>query len=218
MVPVVTCCRIVERAHHATPHRKSGRHQDRSVRRGGAGSRMSGNRQQHHPGLADDLSGEKVERTEGEPEEHDRVDHKADQARRDHGRDEAALVQAAYRPRDRRIRKADRPSPTRSRARAARPAPEMPAPIRIAATATPKPSRRCTRSRSTSATPIISTPDGAIRAGRDRDEARPVAACRRCRHSRSSSWPPEWSGRTGPEKASLRSSAGCRCVMFVFPH
>ena len=38
-------------------------------------------------------------------------------------------------------------------------------PIRIAATENQKPSRRCTRSRSTSAMPIISTPDGAMSSG-----------------------------------------------------
>ena len=126
---------------------------------------MNGSRQQHHPGLADDLSGQEFERAEGEPQEHDRIDDQADHARGDHGRDEAAFLQAAYRPRDRRIPRADTRPPTRSPARAARPDPEMPAPIRIAATAATKPSRRCTRSRSTRAMPTISTPDGAISPG-----------------------------------------------------
>ena len=48
------------------------------------------NRQQHHPGLADDLSGQEVERTEGEPQEHDGVDHEPDEARCDHGGDQPA--------------------------------------------------------------------------------------------------------------------------------
>src|SRR5215475_12590431 len=39
------------------------------------------------------------------------------------------------------------------------------APATMAPAATPTPSRRCTRSRSTSATPIMVTPDGAIRPG-----------------------------------------------------
>ena len=39
---------------------------------------------QHHPELADDLAGQEIERAEGEPEEHDRIDHQPDQARGDH--------------------------------------------------------------------------------------------------------------------------------------
>src|ERR1022692_1414023 len=35
--------------------------------------------QQHHPELADDLAGEKVERAEGKPQEHDRIDDKTNQ-------------------------------------------------------------------------------------------------------------------------------------------
>ena len=38
-----------------------------------------GSGEQHHPELADDLAGEEIERAEGEPQEHDRIDHKSDQ-------------------------------------------------------------------------------------------------------------------------------------------
>src|ERR1051326_3136376 len=39
-------------------------------------------REQYHPGLADDLAGQEFERAEGEPEEHHRIDDEPDEARR----------------------------------------------------------------------------------------------------------------------------------------
>src|SRR5271169_1098322 len=45
-------------------------------------------RQKHHPGLAHDLASQKIERAEGEPEEHDRIDDKAEAARSHDGGDQ----------------------------------------------------------------------------------------------------------------------------------
>src|SRR6516165_10369320 len=49
------------------------------------------NREEHHPALADHLAEQKIERAEGKPQKDDRVDHKPDRARSDHGGEQPAL-------------------------------------------------------------------------------------------------------------------------------
>ena len=135
----------------------------RSARRGGAaGDERQG--QQHHPDLADDLAGQEVQRAEGEPQEDDRV--------RRPGRpcstpSPPAPGGGAQRRVDGEIGEFRQQEGGRrgDHQRGRRHAAEITAPTRIAPTPTATPSRRCTRSRSTSAAPTISTPDGAIRPG-----------------------------------------------------
>ena len=52
--------------------------------------------------------GQEIERAEGEPQEHDRIHHQPDHARRHHGDRPAGAARAAYRPRDRRIPREER--------------------------------------------------------------------------------------------------------------
>ena len=77
----------------------------------------------------------------------------------------------------------------------------------------PTPSRRCTRSRSTKAAPIISTPDGARMPGATGSTQGPLAGTR-CRHGRSSNWRPGWSDKTARGKCRLR----CFCASFDARH
>ena len=135
-----------------------------AARRAGADRRRTAS-QQHHPGLADDLAGQEVERAEGKPQEHDRIHDQADHAR-GHTASTSRRRAAAYRPRGRRIPTAGTRPPRRSPAPAAPAAPRAPRRPGSRRRRSQTPSRRCTRSRSTSAMPTISTPDGAIRPAR----------------------------------------------------
>ena len=176
-------------------------------------------RQQHHPGLADDLPGQEIERAEGEPQEDDGIDHEPDQARSDHGGDQPA---AGERRIDREIGQSPKrgtPRPRRAPATAARRATKGSRRRPRPRPNTPTPSRRCTRSRSTSAMPIISTPDGAIRLDaadfrQHRDQAWAVRRADGADIAGSSSWP---AGMVRPNatRNTMPSITLARCRMFM---
>src|SRR5579863_4974940 len=98
IVAVVTLRRISNKASlivRLVSGNQSRRH-DADPRVATAQPSHEGNRQKHHPGLAHDLSGEEIERAEGEPQKHDRIHDQAYQTRGHDGGDEPA-------PRQRRI-------------------------------------------------------------------------------------------------------------------
>ncbi len=77
----------------------------------------------------------------------------------------AGAAAAACRRRNRRLAEQERERRRRAPARAARSGRRAPSPATIAATPQPAPRQRCTTSRSTSAAPAASTPDGASSPG-----------------------------------------------------
>src|SRR5215468_5153112 len=80
MVPVVTFCRIsideaiisLSRSLKSNPLVASTHVND------------EGNREQNHPEFADDLTGQELQRAEGQPQKYDRVDNQSDNARGKH--------------------------------------------------------------------------------------------------------------------------------------
>ena len=160
-------------------------------------------RRQHHPELAEDLAREEVEAAEGQPQEQDAVGDQADQAAGQHRQHQPARLQRRVDGEVGELRQQERGGRGMTSAGGAT-APDSAAPATMAASAAARPSRRCTMSRSTSARPIISTPDGAISGCPRGPTARPApgrgrAAGRRpCRRCRSSSW------RTGMQAMKAR--------------
>src|SRR4051812_42775962 len=81
IVPVVTCCKASSILSMAKSNSGGGQAEPLVTAAQVSDERQ---REQHHPQFADDLSGEKVERTERQIEKHDRVHH---QPRQTGGRD-----------------------------------------------------------------------------------------------------------------------------------
>ena len=124
---------------------------------------ITGLRQQHHPGLADDLAGQIVEVAEGEVEENRAVDHQPDDAAGQHGQQKPRRCSGVNTARSTTPRAGRR----RPRQPQAPPAPAMP--TAAFRPGWPLPPRQAQpplhQSRSTRARPTISTPLGAISPG-----------------------------------------------------
>ena len=136
----------------------------RAARRGGAAQATNGIDSSTIQALPTIWPSEEIERAEGKPQEDDR----------DRPQGRPGWTAPRRRPAPARERRIDREigefgKQERDRRgddqRGRREHAESTAPTRIASDGEPTPSRRCTRSRSTSAMPIISTPEGAISSG-----------------------------------------------------
>ena len=140
--------------------------------------------------LADDLPEQKIERTEGEPQEYDRIDDQPDDSSKPRRRQPDGAAPAACRRQDRQIRKAGR------RRRGARPATAAPT-----SADKPLPTQNRQRRHDGAQAPLHQIAQHQRdadhhharrrhQAGRDRHDAGAMRRCKRCRHGRSANWPP----------------------------